>query len=39
MYALYIVFILANIIMIPLGIVMIRLARYVLRAPRAGSCR
>ncbi|NCW26009.1 MAG: C4-dicarboxylate ABC transporter permease, partial [Betaproteobacteria bacterium] len=29
MYALYIVFLLANIIMIPLGIIMIRTARYV----------
>ncbi len=35
MYALYIVFIIANIIMIPLGIIMIRLATYVLRAPRS----
>jgi TctA family transporter len=35
MYALYIIFILANLIMIPLGIVMIRLASHVLRAPRA----
>ncbi|RAI57490.1 tripartite tricarboxylate transporter permease [Roseicella frigidaeris] len=35
MYALYLIFILANIIMIPLGIVMIRLAATVLRAPRA----
>nr|WP_314073786.1 tripartite tricarboxylate transporter permease [uncultured Roseococcus sp.] len=35
MYALYIIFILANIIMIPLGIVMIRVASRVLRAPRA----
>jgi TctA family transporter len=35
MYALYIIFILANILMIPLGIVMIRLASRVLRAPRA----
>ena len=35
MYALYIIFILANIIMIPLGIAMIRLASVVLRAPRA----
>jgi hypothetical protein len=35
MYALYIIFILANIIMIPLGIMMIRLASKVLRAPRA----
>ncbi len=35
MYALYIIFILANIIMIPLGIVMIRTASTILRAPRA----
>jgi putative tricarboxylic transport membrane protein len=35
MYALYIIFILANIIMIPLGIAMIRLATVVLRAPRS----
>jgi putative tricarboxylic transport membrane protein len=35
MYALYIIFILANIIMIPLGIIMIRIASKVLRAPRA----
>ncbi len=35
MYAIYIMFIIANIIMIPLGIVMIRLASYVLRAPRS----
>jgi TctA family transporter len=35
MYALYIIFILANIIMIPLGIAMIRMATVVLRAPRA----
>jgi len=35
MYALYIIFILANIIMIPLGILMIRAAALVLRAPRA----
>jgi putative tricarboxylic transport membrane protein len=35
MYALYIIFILANLIMIPLGIVMIRIAATVLRAPRA----
>jgi TctA family transporter len=35
MYALYIIFILANIIMIPLGIAMIRIATLVLRAPRA----
>ena len=35
MYALYIIFIIANIIMIPLGIWMIRLASYILRAPRS----
>jgi len=35
MYALYIIFILANIIMIPLGIAMIRAATYILRAPRS----
>jgi TctA family transporter len=35
MYAIYIIFIIANIIMIPLGIVMIRLASHVLRAPRS----
>ena len=35
MYALYIIFILANIIMIPLGIGMIRLASTILRAPRS----
>ncbi len=35
MYALYIIFILANIIMIPLGIMMIRGASSILRAPRA----
>jgi len=35
MYALYIVFVIANIIMIPLGIVMIRAASTVLRAPRS----
>jgi len=35
MYALYIIFIIANIIMIPLGIAMIRIAALVLRAPRA----
>ena len=35
MYALYIIFIFANIIMIPLGIAMIRVAALVLRAPRA----
>ncbi|HEX2887272.1 tripartite tricarboxylate transporter permease [Vineibacter terrae] len=35
MYALYIIFIIANILMIPLGIAMIRIASFVLRAPRA----
>jgi len=35
MYALYIIFILSNVIMIPLGIVVIRLATLVLRVPRA----
>jgi TctA family transporter len=35
MYALYIIFIIANIIMIPLGIAMIRIASLVLRAPRS----
>jgi putative tricarboxylic transport membrane protein len=35
MYALYIIFIMANIIMIPLGILMIHVASKVLRAPRA----
>ncbi len=35
MYALYIIFIIANIIMIPLGITMIRIASYILRAPRS----
>jgi putative tricarboxylic transport membrane protein len=35
MYALYIIFVLANIIMIPLGIIMIRMASLVLRAPRS----
>jgi putative tricarboxylic transport membrane protein len=35
MYALYIIFVIANIIMIPLGIVMIRAASIVLRAPRS----
>jgi putative tricarboxylic transport membrane protein len=35
MYALYIIFVIANIIMIPLGIVMIRTASTVLRAPRS----
>jgi TctA family transporter len=36
MYALYIIFFLANVLMIPLGILMIRATRHVLRAPRAG---
>ena len=35
MYALYIVFLISNIIMIPLGIMMIRSARYVLYVPRS----
>jgi putative tricarboxylic transport membrane protein len=35
MYAIYIIFVIANIIMIPLGILMIRAASHVLRAPRA----
>ena len=35
MYAIYLMFIIANIIMIPFGIIMIRLAVHVLRAPRA----
>ncbi len=35
MYALYVVFLMANIIMIPLGIAMIRSARYVLYVPRS----
>jgi TctA family transporter len=35
MYALYIIFIIANIIMIPLGIGMIRIASFILRAPRS----
>src|SRR5918911_1683636 len=35
MYALYIIFMIANIIMIPLGIWMIRAASLILRAPRA----
>ena len=34
-YAIFLVFILANIIMIPLGIAMIRLASKILRAPRS----
>src|ERR671911_3173287 len=36
MYALYIVFVIANILMIPLGIIMIRITTKVLRAPLAG---
>ena len=35
MYAIYIMFVIANIIMIPLGIVMIRAATNILRAPRS----
>ena len=35
MYALYIIFVIANIIMIPLGIGMIRATSFVMRAPRA----
>jgi TctA family transporter len=35
MYALYIIFIMANVILLPLGIAMIRLATLVLRAPRS----
>ena len=35
MYAIYLMFIIANILMIPLGIIMIRLAAFVLRAPRS----
>jgi putative tricarboxylic transport membrane protein len=35
MYALYIVFMIANLLMIPLGIAMIRIASFVLRAPRS----
>jgi TctA family transporter len=35
MYALYIIFVIANIIMIPLGILMIRLSSHILRAPRS----
>ncbi|MFZ4806883.1 MAG: tripartite tricarboxylate transporter permease [Hyphomicrobiaceae bacterium] len=35
MYAIYIIFIIANILMIPLGIMMIRIASVVLRAPRS----
>ena len=35
MYAIYIIFIIANIIMVPLGLLMIRAAGYILRAPRS----
>jgi TctA family transporter len=35
MYAIYLMFLIANIIMIPLGIIMIRMAVHVLRAPRS----
>ncbi|MGL4813509.1 MAG: tripartite tricarboxylate transporter permease [Beijerinckiaceae bacterium] len=35
MYALYLIFLLANILMIPLGIVLIRVAKHVLKAPRS----
>ena len=35
MYAIYIIFIIANIIMIPLGIMMIRAASFVLHVPRS----
>ncbi len=35
MYAIYLIFLLANIIMIPLGILMIRASAQVLRVPRA----
>ena len=35
MYALYLVFVIANILMIPLGIMLIRASKYVLRAPRS----
>ncbi len=35
MYALYIIFIMANILMIPLGIIMIRASTHILRAPRS----
>ena len=37
MYALYIIFLIANVLMIPLGIAMIRLSRHVLKAPRAAA--
>jgi TctA family transporter len=35
MYAIYLMFIIANIIMIPFGIIMIRMAVHILRAPRS----
>lgn len=35
MYAIYLMFIIANILMIPLGIAMIRVAAYILLAPRS----
>lgn len=35
MYALYLIFFLANLLMIPLGIAMIRISKHVLRAPRS----
>jgi TctA family transporter len=36
MYAIYIMFIIANILMIPLGIIMIRMASHLLHVPRWG---
>jgi TctA family transporter len=35
MYALYLVFLLANLMMIPLGIALIRISKHILKAPRA----
>jgi TctA family transporter len=35
MYALYYIFVISNIIMIPLGIMMIRASSFILRAPRS----
>jgi TctA family transporter len=35
MYAIYIIFVIANVIMVPMGIGMIRAASFVLRAPRS----
>jgi TctA family transporter len=35
LYAIYLIFIIANVIMVPLGILMIRAATHVLRAPRS----